>query len=248
MKPDTTIWPSLVQKTADRVEVEYQRTGEDYAAWQLYAWDKSITRLSRSMSSWLVRLSIWAVLCTIVLVLILLLFLGATALLTQDKDLLPLLPGVFILLILFVVLIRGVGPNSSPRSLARRAVIRQLRLLTKGIRPLRQRVILAPDKVVETSLDLRGKLETVLDWTVFDAIELGEKHVFFITQSNMVVIVPQSAFTDEKEFLDFVETAWAFHRRAGDNSPVSQPASPSPPETDRAESRITTRSDDRIVP
>lgn len=247
MKPDITSRSSLVQKTADRIEVEYQRTGEDYAAWQLYSWDKSITQVSQSLSSRLLRLTIWFVLCVIGIALFLLLVLGAIALFSEDKELLPLLPAVFIFYILFVVLYRGVGPKSLPRSLARRSVIRQLRLQTKGIPPRRQKVILAPDKVVEMWLDLRGKQETVLDWNVFDSIELGEEHVFFITQSNMVLIVPQRAFADEKAFLDFVETAWTFHRRARETSAAAPPTSPLP-EVDHPEHRITTPSDNRIMP
>jgi hypothetical protein len=156
--------------------------------------------------------------------------------------------GISRFFVLFVVLLFGVGPKSYSRRLARHATIWQLRRQTKRIQPIPQKVILSPDEVVEKRLDLRGKFEVVLGWQVFNSIELGEQHAFFFTQNNAGLIVPQRAFPDGRAFLDFVETAWTYHQRAREIAPQTEPASPSLPEKDRPDHRITARSENRSAP
>ncbi len=246
MKPQTTSPPPLEQKIGDRIEVEYQLTGEDYAAYWLFLWDKTIARSSRSLSAGFLRLAIGATLCIIGGLFILSLVLGWKEFWNQDKNLRPMLSALVVFFILFVVLLLGVGPKSFSRRFVRRARIRHFRLQTKGIQPTRKRVILSPTEVIETCLDLRGKLEWVIDWKVFDSIELGEHHAFFFTQSSQALIVPQRAFPDQKAFLDFVETAWTYHRRAKENLPAMELPHSSTAQTKRAEERITTRPDDGI--
>jgi hypothetical protein len=86
-----------------------------------------------------------------------------------------------------------------------------------------------------------------LDWTFIDSIDLAERHAFFITVNNMALLVPQRSFADERAFLDFVETAWTFHRQAKEDSPAAESANASAPQQERAEERITTRLDDGIM-
>lgn len=258
MKPSITNRPSLLPNRVELVEVEYHLTAEDYTAWQLHAWEKSVTRLSRSVGSWFVYLTRQLVLALIALILAAIGLLTALEIFKSGslkKEHLSILAGAFLLLILLVVLKWGVGPKSFARRLARREAMRQIQARTKQMPEQNQKVILTTDKVIEITQQnqveicfaVHGKQETVLEWTFIDSIDLAGRHVFFITESNRALIVPQRAFADERAFLDFVETAWAFHRRARENSPAAPSASPSPPQADRPEERITTRSDNRIM-
>lgn len=250
MESDITNRPMLTKKLADVIEAEYPMTAEDYVAWQLHAWEKSITLASRSLVSWIGSLIIGFVFCVL-----LFLFAGIAFLAVREvflapdslkRDFVPIITGGTVLLILLVGLARGAGPKSFTRHLARRSLIHQLRRQAKQFPPRNMKAILTPDKVIEICFTDNGKQETVLDWTLLESIDLAGQHAFFLTKTNMVLIVPQRAFADEKTFLDFVETGWAFHRRAKEKSPPLRSDSYHL-QVDGTEERISVRSDNRIV-
>lgn len=250
MEPGITKWPAEQKKTAGSLEVEYCLTAEDYAAWSIHAWEKLIARQSRTLLARILRLIIWLAICLIAV-----LFAGIVVGVVREvwrsgtltRNDLGILFGAFILLMLLLGLLRGVGPKSFARRLARRAAIRQIRLRTKQMPERNQQAVLTPDKVIERCSARCGKQETVLDWSLIDSIDLAEQHVFFITKYNQALIVPQRAFEGERDFLDFVETAWTFHRQAKENWPAAESANSSAPQQERTEERITTRLDDRIM-
>lgn len=250
MESGITERPAERKNSAGLLEVEYCLTAEDCAAWRIHAWEKSISQESRTLHARILRLIIWLVICLIA-------FLLALAVLavvgevkrsgSLSKNHLSILFGAFILLMLLLGLLRGVGPKSFARRLAHRAAMRQIRLQTMQMPEQNQKAVLTPDKVIECCFAHECKQETVLDWTFIKSIDLAERHAFFITMNNRALIVPQRAFADERAFLDFVETAWTLHRRATANSPTAESANASAPQQERAEERITTGPDDRIM-
>ncbi len=242
-------------KSLVSIKVEYRLDQEDYVAWWLHAWERSLTRPNRGFVYWFDRCSkalaiLWMVLLAFLL--------GVLSFALAEKPNILYWPfaGAALLILLMVVLaLIGIGPHSFARKGARRLALRRLRRLAERTSAHQQQLVLTPDQVIEIievhrderSIDVHERKETVLDWSMVVSIDLAGQHVFFITKNNLALIVPQRAFTDEKAFLDFVETAWIFHRQVRETSPTTQPASSSPLQADQPDYRITTRSDDRIV-
>lgn len=232
----------------NRLEIQYRLTPEDIAALQLHMWEKSIAQAGHSLLARLLDLARILLFGFLVLLLAGVIYLIGSEVFAAGpvrKNLLPILTCVIVLMALTFVLLKGVGPRSLTRRMARRMAIRQFRLLTRQMPEREQIVILTPEKLIEITQTPQGKLEVLLDWTFITSIDLAGRHAFFTTTNNMALILPQRAFAEERAFLDFVETAWTFHRRACELSPTTELIDSSPP-MDQSTERIILAPDDRI--
>jgi hypothetical protein len=165
MEPGITERPAEQKKTVGSLAVEYCLTAEDYAAWSIHAWEKLIARQSRTFLARILRLIIWLAICLLAV-----LCAGTVVGLVRDvwrsgaltKNHLGILFGAFILLMLLLGLLLGVGPKSFARRLARHAAMRQIRFRAKQMPERNQKAVPTPDKVIECCFAHCGKQETIL--------------------------------------------------------------------------------------
>ena len=178
--------------------VEYELTGEDLRAFNLYHQAHSPTARRQYLFSWFFPAAVWLLVCT-----------GIWYLADQKRgvplqtflDLLPLFCGVPVYLIYF--------PWAHRRNL--RKIIDGMIHEGKNRRLFcRHRVSISPEVVAESG-DFG---ESSTRWPAVERVVANREYAFLYLNALAAIVVPRRAFPTEQAFEEFVKTATGYREKA----------------------------------
>lgn len=178
--------------------IEFDITGDDVSAFNLYHHRHSPAARRQYLRSWLVPAFVWLLVCT-----------GIWYLADRERNtplqtfrnLLPLFSGIPLYLLYF--------PWAYRRRLQKIVAGMVNEGQNRGLFG-RHRVTISPEGVVDS-----GKLgQSSTAWRAVERVVAAGEHAYIYTNAIGAVIVPRRAFAGPAEFEEFVRTARGYHEKA----------------------------------